>query len=106
MSGAVGVVEESVLAADAGFHGGDFGVGHGAEEGEEAAGDPDGVDDTGGADGGHDLARDEEDAGADDDADDDGEGVGGGEDAREVVVFCGLWDHWWEISRRPVIGGC
>ena len=78
-----------------------FGVGHGAEEGEDAAGDPDGVDEARGPDGGHHLARDEEDAGADDDADHDGGRVGAVEDAWELVggiefrhglgrVACGL----------------
>ena len=80
----VGVAEEGILTAVVGAGGGDLGVGHGAKEGEQAAGDPDGVDHDGGAGSSHHLPRDEKDAGADDDADDDGGSVRGGEDAREL----------------------
>ena len=86
---AVGFAEESVLAAVAGAHGGDLGVGHGAEEGEEAADDPDGIDGSGAAGGGHHLTRDEKDTGADDDADDDGGGVARVEDAGKLLR--GVW---------------
>ena len=96
---AVGVAEEGVFATDAGLHGGDFGVAHGAEEREQAADDPDGVDHARTADGGHHLARDEEDSGADDDADDDGRGVRGVEDAGQVGVrLRGILHEGWRVA--------
>ncbi len=72
---AVGFAKEGVLAAVLGTEGCDLGVGHSAEEREQASDDPDRVDHARGADGGHHLARDQEDSAADDDADDDGGGV-------------------------------
>jgi hypothetical protein len=40
----LGLAAEGVFAAEAWAHGGDFGAGHGTEEGEDASGDPDGSD--------------------------------------------------------------
>ena len=58
----VGFAEKGVLTAVVRAGGGDLGVGHGASEREEAADDPDGVDDARGSDGGHHLAGNEEDS--------------------------------------------
>ena len=81
---AVGAAEIDVFAAGVREHGAEFGVGHGAEEREQAADDPGEVDERGGAGVAHHLAGDEEDAAADDGADDDGGGLRCAEDTREI----------------------
>ena len=72
---AVGAAEVDVFAAGIGKHGAEFGVGHGAEEREQAADDPGEIDKRGGAGVAHHLGGDKEDAAADDGADDDGGGL-------------------------------
>src|SRR5215472_14388163 len=57
----VSLTDEGVLASDPRAKSGDLGVAHSAEEREEAADDPDGVDDADASGGGHHLARDEKD---------------------------------------------
>ena len=97
----IGVAEEGVFAADAGLHGGDFGVAHGSEQGEETAHDPDDVDHARTAHCGHHLSRDEEDARTDDDADHDGSGVGGIQNAGQVAGGGLILLHGWvESSTR------
>ena len=53
---AVGAAEVDVFAAGVGEHGAEFGVGHGAEEREQAADDPGEIDERGGAGVAHHLA--------------------------------------------------
>ena len=81
---AVDAAQVDVLAAGVGQHGAQFGVGHGAEEREQAADDPRQVDQRGRADVVHHLAGNEEDAAADDGADHDGGGLACAEHARQV----------------------
>ena len=72
---AIGSAEVDVLAAGVGQHGAEFGVGHGSEEREQAAGDPGKIDERGGAGVAHHLRGNKEDAAADDGSDDDGGGL-------------------------------
>ena len=81
---AVGAAQVDVFAAGVGKHGAEFGVGHGAEEREQAADDPGEIDERGGAGVAHHLAGHEKDAAADDGADDDGGGLGCAEDAGQI----------------------
>ena len=80
----VGAAQIDVLAAGVGKHRAEFGVGHGAEEREQAADDPGEIDKGRGAGVAHHLAGDKEDAAADDGADDDGRGLGCAQHARKV----------------------
>src|SRR6185437_5666676 len=82
---AVGPAEVDVFAAGVGHDGAEFGVGHGAEEGEDSSDDPGEIDHAGRAGGAHHFMRNEEDAAADDGSDDDSSGVGGSEDAGQVA---------------------
>ncbi len=93
---AVGAAQVDVFAAGVGQHGAEFGVGHGAEEREQAADDPGEIDERGGADVLHHLARHKEDAAADDGADDDGRGLAGAEDAGQVGG-CGGARRWVDL---------
>ncbi len=71
----VGSAEVDIFAAGVGEHGAEFGVGHGAEEREQAADDPGEIDEGGGAGVAHHFGGNEKDAAADDGADDDGGGL-------------------------------
>ncbi len=88
---AVGSADVDIFAAGIGQHGTELGIGHGAEEGEQAADDPGEIDERGGAYVLHHFAGDEKDAAADDGADDDGGSLAGAEDAGKVG---------WNLSRE------
>ena len=92
---AVGVAHVDVFAAGLGLHGAEFGITECAEEGEQAADDPSGVDELGGADGLHHLGGNEEDAAADDGADDYGGGVADFEVTGEFASGSG---HDWRLD--------
>ena len=87
---AIGAADVDVFAASVGKQGAELGVGHGAEEGKQAAGDPREVDERRCAGGADHLIGNEKDAAADDGADDDGGGVGDTEDARQARRGVGL----------------
>ena len=72
---AVGSAQVDIFAARIGQHGAQFGVGHRAEQRQQAAHDPCQVDESRRADILHHLARHEEDAAADDGAHHDGSGL-------------------------------
>ncbi len=82
---AVRAAEVDIFAARIRQHGAELGVGHGAEEREQAADDPSEIHQGGGAGVAHHFAGHKKDAAADDGADDDGRGLAGAENAREIV---------------------
>ena len=79
----VGVADVDVFAAGLRLHGAKLGVGHGAKHREQAADDPDEIDEACRADRLHHLGGNEKDAAADDGADDDRGRVAGAEIAGE-----------------------
>ena len=74
---AVSAAQEDVAATGIGQHGAQLGIGHGAEQREQASGDPGEIDERRGAGVAHHLAGNKENAAADDGADDDGGGLAG-----------------------------
>jgi len=78
-------MQKGIFAAYSRLHSGKFGVAHGAEEREQAAGNPHRVDGACAADSSHHLAWNQKNSRPDDDAHDDGGGMRGGQDARELM---------------------
>ncbi len=81
---AVSAAQKDVPAAGVGQHGAQLGIGHGAEEREQAAGEPGEINERRGAGVAHHLAGNQKDAAADDGADDDGRGLAGAQHAGQV----------------------
>jgi hypothetical protein len=81
---AVGSAQVDILAAGVRHHGAEFGIGHGAEEREQATDDPGEIDKRRRADILHHLARNEKNAAADNGADYNGGRLAGAEHARQI----------------------